>query len=88
MQPIDEEAASGLAGRIIEKVNELIEWISNHGRADAAWKAEAEARFSRLEAEVRQLNAKNKGLKIAKGRAAAARQRAEAKLEEARRLLH
>jgi len=34
------------------------------------------------------LKARNQGLKIAKGKAAAAQMRAEAKLEEARRLLH
>ena len=88
MELMDEQAASGLASRIIEKINELIDWVKTDRKADTAWKAEAEMRFSRLEAELQELKIQNKGLKISKGKATAARARVEAKLEEARRLLH
>jgi hypothetical protein len=88
MKPMEEEAASGLAARIIAKINELIEWVTNERKADTAWKTEAEVRFSQLEREVREIKAENKGLKISKGKVAAAKRRAEIELEEARRLLH
>jgi hypothetical protein len=85
---LDEGAASGLGARIVKKSNELIDGLTNDRRADAAWKSEAECRFRSLEEEVNALKARNRGLKISKGKAMAAQKRAEAKLEEARRLLH
>ena len=62
--------------------------MTDHSKADTAWKSEAEVRFAQIERDMQVLKAENKGLKISKGKAAAARQRAEAKLQEARRLLH
>jgi hypothetical protein len=88
MEPMDEESASGLGGRIVAKINELIEILSRHRTADASWKEEAERRFANLEEEVAYLRAGNHGLKISKGKALAAQARVEAKLEEARRLLN
>jgi len=88
MKPMEEEAASGLGKKIVGKMNELISALANARKADVAWKDEAVRRFEALEREVMALKARNQGLKIAKGKAAAAQMRAEAKLEEARRLLH
>ena len=88
MKPMEEEAASGLEKKIVGKMNELISALANARKADVAWKDEAVRRFEALEREVMALKARNQGLKIAKGKAAAAQMRAEAKLEEARRLLH
>lgn len=95
IEPISEEGASRLAERIIVKINELIGWITNHQKADSAWKIEAEGRLKSLEQDVKNLKAENRGLKIAKGKAKAGRekaiagqQRAESILEEARRLLN
>jgi hypothetical protein len=53
-----------------------------------AWKEEAERRFATLEEEVAYIKARNHGLKIARGKAIAAQERVEEKLEEARRLLN
>ena len=88
MKPMEEEAASGLEKKIVGKMNELISALANARKADVAWKDEAVRRFEALEREVMALKARNQSLKIAKGKAAAAQMRAEAKLEEARRLLH
>lgn len=88
MEPTDENSASGLGARIVKKINELIDGLTNDRKADAAWKGEAERRFRKLEDEVNALRDRNRGLKIAKGKAMAAQRRAETKLEEARKLLH
>jgi hypothetical protein len=88
MEPMDEEAASGLGRKIIAKINDLIEALSGDRKADVAWKQEAERRFATLEEEVAYLKARNHGLKIARGKAIASQERVEAKLEEARRLLN
>jgi hypothetical protein len=88
MELMDEDAASGLGARIVKKINELIDGLTNDRKADAAWKIEAEERFRKLEDDLNALKARNHGLKTAKGKAIAAQRRAEAKLEEARRLLH
>jgi hypothetical protein len=88
MEPMVDEAASVLGKKIIAKINELINSLTTHRKADAAWKDEAIDRFIALEEEVNALKARNQGLKISKGKAVAAQMRAESKLEEARRLLH
>jgi hypothetical protein len=88
MESMDEDAASGLGARIVKKINELIDGLTNDRKADVAWKSEAEWRFRKLEEEVNALKTRNHGLKTAKGKAIAAQKRAEAKLEEARKLLH
>jgi hypothetical protein len=88
MKPMDEEAASGLGARIVEKINDLISYVAKSAKADTAWKTEAEQRFKKLEADVAALKAQNRGLKVSKGKALAAQKRAEAKLDEARRLLN
>jgi hypothetical protein len=88
MEPMSEDAASGLGARIVKKINELIDGLTKDRRADAAWKSEAECRFRNLEEEVNALKARNRSLKIARGKAMAAQRRAETKLEEARKLLH
>ncbi len=56
MEPMDEEAASGLGRKIIAKINDLIEALSGDRKADVAWKEEAERRFATLEEEVAYLN--------------------------------
>ena len=88
MEPMDEEAASGLGAKIVAKINELIGTITSDRKADAAWKADIEWRLSETEGQLRILQARNHGLKSAKGKAIAAQRKAEAKLEEARRLLN
>jgi hypothetical protein len=88
MQPMDEKAASGLGLKIIVKINELIVAITADRKADVAWKISMEDRISALEGEARELKTHNHGLKIAKGKAIAAQAKIEAKLQEARRLLH
>jgi len=92
--PMKEDAASSLGARLVAKANEIIEWVGRHHKADTAWKQEAEMRFKQLEREVAELKAQNRGLKIAKGKAGAAKAKAveaqraaEAKLGEVRRLL-
>jgi uncharacterized protein involved in exopolysaccharide biosynthesis len=88
MQPMDEEAASGLGARIVEKINDLITYVTKSSKADVAWKTEAEQRLKNLEADVAILKAQNRGLKISKGKAVSAQRKVEAKLDEARRLLN
>jgi hypothetical protein len=88
MEPMDDDAVSGLGARIVRKINELMDAITNDRKADVAWKAEAERRFNDLEGGAAALQAQNHGLKSSKGRVVAAQRRAEAKLEEARRVLH
>lgn len=95
IKPMDEQAASSLGARLVAKANELIEWATSHHKADSAWKAEAEMRLKNLENDVAALKAQNRGLKIAKGKATSAKSKAlaaqriaEAKLAEARRILH
>jgi hypothetical protein len=88
MQPMDEEAASGLGARIVAKINDLIGTIITDRKADAAWKAAIEWRLREAEEQLQVLQARNHGLKSIKGKAVAAQRRAEAKLEEARRLLN
>ena len=88
MEPMDEEAASGLGRRVVAKINELIGTITSDRKVDAVWKANIEWRLKEAEGQLQILQARNHGLKSAKGKAIAAQQRAEAKLEEARRLLN
>jgi len=88
MEPMDENAASGLGARIVKKINELIDGLTNDRKTDAAWKIEPEQRFRKIENELNALKARNHGLKTTKGKEIAAQRRAEVKLEEARKLLH
>jgi len=88
MEPIDESAASGLGARIVQKINDLVDALTKERKGDAAWKAEAERRFREIEIELAALRSQIHGLKSSKGKVVAAQLRAEAKLEEARRLLH
>ena len=88
MELMDEKAASGLGSKIIAKINELIGTIAVDRKADAAWRMETKRRIAAPEGQAKALRTRNLGLKIAKCKAIAAQARIEAKLEEARRLLH
>lgn len=55
MEPMDEEAASGLGARIVAKINELIGVIKSGRTADAVWKADIEWRLSEAEGSLRVL---------------------------------
>ena len=45
MEPMEEEAASGLEKKIVGKMNELFSALANARKADVAWKDEAVRRL-------------------------------------------